>query len=73
MILQIIGFSCLAHLVVDFISHFDLPELPQKPFKCDMCIAFWLSIIPMVVQYGLVGILYSAISGVLANYIYNRI
>jgi hypothetical protein len=66
----IIGFACLAHLVVDFITSLDLPELPDKPFRCDMCMAYWISIIPMMVAYGFEGILYSAISAVLANYIY---
>ena len=72
-IVQIIGFACLAHLAVDLISHFDLPELPDKPFRCDMCFAYWISVIPFIIQFGLVGILYGAISGVIANLIYKYI
>jgi len=70
LILQIIGFACAGHILTDFISSFDLPELPSKPFKCDMCLTTWLSLIPFMLMYGASGILYAAISGVLANYIY---
>ena len=70
LILQIIGFACLGHLVTDFIAHFDLPELPSKPFKCDMCMTYWISIIPLMVQFGFKGILYAAISSIIANIIF---
>ena len=69
-IIQILGFACLGHLITDFISSFDLPELPEKPFKCDMCLTFWLSIVPLMFLHGFTGILYAAISSILANYIY---
>jgi hypothetical protein len=71
LILQIIGFACLGHLVTDFISSFDLKELPDKPFRCEMCLTYWLSIIPLMVQFGFKGILYAAISSILANIIFN--
>jgi hypothetical protein len=71
-LLQILGFACLAHLIVDMITHFDL-SLPEKPFKCEMCMGYWISIIPFMIQFGLVGILYAAISGVSANLIYKYI
>ena len=69
-ILQIIGFACVGHLVTDFISHFDLKELPDKPFRCDMCMTYWISIIPLMVQFGFRGILFAAISSVIANFIF---
>ena len=72
-LIQIIGFSCLAYLVVDFINSFELLWLPNKPFRCDMCMAFWLSIGPMVLQFGPIGILYSSISAVSANLLYKYI
>ena len=72
LILQIIGFAALAHLVVDMIVHFNAP-LPEKPFKCEMCMGYWLAIIPFMIQFGLVGILYAAISGVCANLMYKYI
>jgi hypothetical protein len=72
-LLQILGFACLAHLIVDMITHLDIKWLPEKPFKCDMCMGYWISIIPFMIQFGLVGILYAAISGVTANLIYKYI
>ena len=70
LLLQIVGFACLGHIITDFIAHFNLPELPDKPFRCDMCMGYWISIIPMCVQFGLMGILYSAMISVLANIIF---
>ena len=64
------GFACIGHLLTDFITSFDLPELPDKPFRCDMCMTFWISIMPLMAIHGFTGILYAAISSVLANYIY---
>ena len=72
LLIQIVGFACLGHLVTDFISHFDLKELPDKPFRCDMCMAYWISIIPLMVQFGPKGILYAAISSVIANIIFKH-
>jgi len=70
LIMQLIGFAALAHLVVDFIVTLDKDWIPTKPFKCDKCFAFWISIGPMVVQYGITGILYSAIIAILAQLIF---
>jgi hypothetical protein len=70
LITQIIGFACIGHLLTDFITTLDLPSLPDKPWKCDMCVTFWLSIVPLVVMHGWAGLLYAAISSVLSNYIY---
>lgn len=72
-LIQIVGFACLAYIVVDFISHFELTWLPNKPFRCDMCMAAWMSVGPLCAQFGLIGILYAAISGVLANLLYKYI
>jgi len=69
-LIQILGFACFGHLLTDFISSFELPELPEKPFKCDMCLTWWISIMPFMLLHGVYGILYASISAVLANYIY---
>ena len=68
MILQLIGWACIAHILTDFISELNLP-LPNKPFKCNLCLGYWISVIPLTVQYGLKGILFAAISGVLSELI----
>ena len=72
-IIQIIGFACLGHIITDFISHWNLPKLPDKPFRCDMCMTYWISIIPLIVQFGFIGILYAAISSVTSNIIFKYI
>lgn len=72
MILQILGFACLAHLAADLISYLS-PELPQKPFQCNMCMGWWLSFIPFIWQFGLIGILYAAITGIVSELIYRII
>ena len=73
-ILQIIGFACLGHLSADLMVHLDKDDdLPAKPFKCDMCLTYWMSVVPLCIQFGPVGILYSAIAAVTANIIYKYI
>jgi len=67
MILQIIGFASLAHLIADFAQHF---ELPQKPFQCNLCVGYWISVVPFVVQWGLEGFLLAAITGVTSDALY---
>lgn len=69
-IIEILGFAAIGHLTTDFISSFELPRLPDKPFRCDMCMTFWIALIPMIVLHGFHGILMAGISSILANYIY---
>lgn len=74
MILFILGFASIANLMTDLLDRF--PELPNKPFKCNMCSGFWYSILPAIVLYGLEGILISAITGMTSELLYritNRI
>ena len=77
MIFNLIAWACLAHLVVDLIVTIDTEDvLPNKPFKCDMCVGFWVSVIPMVIYNGWIGFCYAAVIGVLTDLIYrlkNRI
>lgn len=71
MILQLLGWACIAHLYVDLVSTVDTRNtLPQKPFKCDLCMGFYLSVLPLLYTNGLVGILYAAIVGVTADFIF---
>lgn len=70
MIFNLIGLACLVHILVDFISSFDLPELPNKPFRCELCMGFWLSILPLTIMYGATGLLAAPIVGVLADLIF---
>jgi len=68
--MQLIGFASLAHLIVDFIVSLDKDWIPAKPFKCDKCFAFWISIGPMLIQFGIIGVLYSACIAILAQIIF---
>ena len=68
MLLNIIGFASLTHLIVDLIITIDKQDkVPQKPFKCDMCLGFWLSLPFNILMYGWEGVLISAITGITAN------
>tara|TARA_R110000772_G_scaffold77311_3_gene166613 strand:+ start:2056 stop:2280 length:225 start_codon:yes stop_codon:yes gene_type:complete len=74
MIILIIGMASLGHLIADFLEPF--PEVPQKPFKCNMCLSTWLTLLPACVMYGYQGILIAAITGIVSETIYrilNRI
>lgn len=69
-LLQIIGFACLAHLAADIGQYL---ELKQKPFQCNLCMGYWISFIPFLYQFELMGILYAAITGVLSDVLYRLI
>ena len=71
MIISIIGWASIAHMLVDLIEHLDVGDkLPSKPLKCDMCIAFWISLPYNIYTFGGEGLLVSAITGITANLIY---
>ena len=74
-IIQIIGFACIGNLIVDFIANFKpLIRLSKiKPFNCEKCFTFWISVSFFCIQFGPVGILYAAIAGVVSNLIYKYI
>jgi hypothetical protein len=68
LIFRLIGFACMAFLVVDLIDTVDTNnKVHQKPFKCTLCMGFWLSVIPLTTIYGLDGILAAAVVGVSAE------
>jgi len=65
-IINILGAAALGHLGADFLSRYDW--LPDKPMKCNMCLSFWLSIMPFIYVYGYEGILYAALAGVVSEF-----
>jgi len=67
-IINILGAAALGHLGADFLTRYTW--LPDKPFKCNMCLTFWLSIIPAIFLYDIWGILVSAIAAVTSELIY---
>jgi hypothetical protein len=70
MIFSIIGFAALAHLMVEFFQHL---EINTKPWSCNLCFGFWLSLLPMVIMYGGDGFLAAAMTGVTSEVIYRLI
>lgn len=70
-LLNILGAAALGHLGADFAEQWS--KLPAKPFKCNMCMTWWLNIIPFIYIYKWEGILYTAIAAVTSELIYKQI
>jgi hypothetical protein len=70
LIILILGLACMAHLLVDFLQEIDYPIIHRKPFSCDLCMGFWVSIPFLCALEGWYGIPLSAITGVLADVIF---
>ncbi len=70
MIFNLLGFASLGAILVDFIDTIDTNQkLPQKPFKCALCLGYWYSVIPLVGMYGFRGFLLAGIVGLLTEII----
>ena len=69
-LITILGLACFAHLLVDFLQELDIQFFQQKPFNCELCMGFWLSIGILCGMHGWIGIPMAAITGVLADVIY---
>lgn len=65
LLLSILGAAGLGHLGADFFSRYD--KLPAKPFKCNMCLTYWLNIAPFIFLYGWQGILYAALASIISE------
>ncbi len=68
LIINIIGAACFGHLAADFLTYFEW--LPNKPWKCNQCLTFWLSIIPFMFLYDVWGILIASIAAITSELIY---
>lgn len=67
-IVNILGSAFLAVLLLDLIDTIDTKsKLPQKPFKCALCLGYWSSILPMLLIYGYKGIYVSAIVSIVTE------
>ena len=69
-IIEILGMACLGHMAVDFLQSLDKPFFDRKPFNCEMCLTFWLSVGYFIADYGLFGVPVAALTGVVADLIY---
>ena len=65
---MILGFASLGHLGADFLQQFE--ELPNKPWKCNLCLTFYIAIFPAMYTYGMQGILIAAIASIVSETIY---
>lgn len=65
LILSILGAAALGHLAADFFTQFNW--MPDKPMKCNMCITFWLNLIPFIFLYGYEGILFVAVASIVSE------
>jgi hypothetical protein len=65
LIISILGAAALGHMGADFFSRYE--KLWDKPFKCNMCLSFYLSVIPFIFLYSGYGIWYAALSGIISE------
>lgn len=69
-LIEVLGFACLGHMIVDFLQTLDIDLLNRKPFSCDMCLTFWISIGWFLAEWGSFGLPMAAISAILADLIF---
>lgn len=67
-LLNIIGAACFGHMFADFMEQFNW--LPSKPFKCNMCATWWLSIGPFLITSGMSGFFMASCAAILSELIY---
>lgn len=65
LVISILGAAALGHLGADFLQRFSW--LPNKPFKCNMCLTFWLNVIPFIFLYSGYGIWYAACASIVSE------
>ena len=64
-LIDILGMACIALLIVDLIDTIDEGQkVPQKPFKCSLCMGFWVSVVPLIVMHGFRGLFMAGITAV---------
>lgn len=66
LIISILGAAALGHLAADFNQQWSW--MPDKPMKCNMCMSFWISVIPFIYISGYEGILHAALAGVISEF-----
>jgi|TARA_R100000951_G_scaffold94548_1_gene83310 hypothetical protein len=68
MIIEILGMAAFGHLAADFLENFEW--LPSKPFKCNQCLTFWLSIGPFMLEHGWIGFAMAGCAAITSELIY---
>lgn len=70
MIFEILTLAALAHLVVDFIQDLGIEQFNRKPFNCNLCMGYWLALLPGFIEYGVWGMPFAALVGLTSELIY---
>ncbi len=65
LLLSIMGAAGLGHLAADFFARYE--RLYDKPFKCNMCMTFWLNVTPFIFLYGWRGVLYAGLASIISE------
>lgn len=65
LIISILGAAGLGHLAADFLAQFD--RLPEKPCKCNMCMTFWISLVPFILLNGGQGIFAAGLAAIVSE------
>lgn len=68
MVYDIMALAALGHLVAQFCE--DNGILQFKPFNCNLCVSFWIALIPGFIEYGMWGLPFAALVGVTSEVIY---
>lgn len=71
--IDILALAALAHVLVEFIQNFNIPQLNIKPFNCNLCMGFWVAILPGFIDYGLWGLPFAALTAITSETIYKLI
>lgn len=71
LIINILGAAALGFLGAEFLTRFEW--LPDKPFKCNMCLTFWLTVVPFAYLYGYQGFLMAALAALISEIMYRWI
>tara|TARA_Y100000385_G_C12784089_1_gene504745 strand:- start:49 stop:294 length:246 start_codon:yes stop_codon:yes gene_type:complete len=72
LLIKLLGLASMGAMIQEFpvyqwiVKKLDLPD---KPFSCTLCFTFWLTIGPMLIIYGYIGVAYAAFSAVAAELI----
>ena len=72
LLIKLLGIASMGAMIQEFPVYqwiVNKLNVPDKPFSCTLCFTFWLTIGPMLIIYGYIGVAYTAFSAVAAELI----
>jgi len=72
-LIDIIALASLAHITIEFIQGFNLPQLDFKPLNCNLCMGWWIGLPVGLAYYEWWGIPFAAAVGVTSEIIYKHL